>query len=86
MVEILKQGQYEPLSLEKQVSIIYAGTQGYLDDVALEDVAAWEADFHTFMADKHSDVLVAIKQSGKLDDTTVEHLKGAIDEFKAGRS
>ena len=86
MVEILKQGQYEPLALEKQVTIIFAGTQGFLDDVPLEEVAKWEADFHAHMEEKHSDVLAAIKQTGQLDDTTVEHLTSAINAFKASRS
>ena len=60
MVEILKQGQYVPMPLEKQVAIIFAGTQGYLDDVPVDELAAWEEDFHAFMAEKHASVLHAI--------------------------
>ena len=85
MVEILKQGQYEPMSVEKQVSIIYAGTQGLLDDVAVEDLRAWEIDFHVFMAEKHAGVLAEIRTSGKLEDETAANLKAAIAEFKASR-
>ncbi len=85
MVEILKQGQYVPLPLEKQVAIIFAGVRGYLDEVAKEDLKAWETDFYAFMADKHADVLHAIRQSGQLDEKTEADLGHAIEEFKAGR-
>jgi len=85
MVEILKQDQYVPMSVEKQVSIIFAAGNGHLDDVAIEDVAQWEIDFHAFMAEKHAGVLHAIAESGKLEDDTVEHLTGAIEEFTASR-
>ena len=86
MVEILKQDQYVPMALEKQVAIIFAGTQGHLDDLPLDQVARWEEDFHVFMAEKHTNVLQAIRQSGELDEKTAEDLSDAIKEFKAGRS
>jgi len=85
MVEILKQGQYVPLALEKQVSIIFAGTQGLLDDIAIEDLAVWEADFHVFMEENYSSLLADIRTSGKLEDDTAESLKAAVEEFKASR-
>jgi F-type H+-transporting ATPase subunit alpha len=85
MVEILKQDQYVPMSNEKQVAIIFAASKGYLDAVPIEDVAQWEIDFHAYMADKHSGVLHAIAESGKLEPETVEHLTAAIEEFKASR-
>ncbi len=81
MVEILKQDQYVPMANDKQVSIIFAASKGYLDDVPIHDVAAWEKDFHAYMAEKHSNVLHAIADSGKLEDDTVEHLSAAIEEF-----
>ncbi len=81
MVEILKQDQYVPMPVEKQVAIIFAAGKGFLDTVPLDQVAAWEAGFHTFMEEKHSAVLQAIATSGKLEDSTVEHLTGAIQEF-----
>ena len=86
MVEILKQDQYVPMPLEKQVTIIFAGTQGHLDDVPLEELAAWEEGFHAFVAEKHPDILQAIRQTGVLDDTTAESLHAATKEFKASRS
>jgi F0F1-type ATP synthase alpha subunit len=71
--------------MEKQVSIIFASGQGFLDKVAIEDVAKWETDFHAFMAAKHAGVLHTIAESGKLDDDTVQDLTGAIEEFIASR-
>ncbi|RKZ11700.1 F0F1 ATP synthase subunit alpha, partial [bacterium] len=85
MVEILKQDQYVPMPVEKQVAIIFAASKGYLDTVAVEDVAAWEADFHIFMTEKHAGVLHAIADSGKIDDDTAEHLVAAIKEFAGSR-
>jgi F-type H+-transporting ATPase subunit alpha len=81
MVEILKQDQYVPMANEKQVAIIFAAGKGYLDSVPIEDVASWEKDFHAFMDEKHSGVLHAIAESGKLEDQTVSDLTGAIEEF-----
>jgi len=85
MVEILKQGQYVPLSMEKQVAIIFAGTQGFLDDLEVDTLAEWEKDFYVFLDEKHSRVLADIRTSGKLEDDTREALKAAIEEFKASR-
>jgi F-type H+-transporting ATPase subunit alpha len=85
MVEILKQDQYVPMPLEKQVTIIFAGTEGYLDDVPLDQIAKWEEDFHAFIAAKHAGVLQAIRQSGVLDDKTREDLTAAVKEYKASR-
>lgn len=82
MVEILKQGQYAPLSLEKQVAIIFAGTQGLLDDLSVDILRQWEIDFLKFMDEKHSSVLAEIRTSGKLEDETAASLKAAIQEFK----
>ncbi len=81
MVEILKQDQYVPMANEKQVSIIFAAGKGYLDNVPLENVAAWEVDFHAYMAEHHAGVLHTIAETGKLDDATTEHLTAAVEEF-----
>jgi len=81
MVEILKQGQYVPMSNEKQVAIIFAASKGFLDPVPVEDVAQWEIDFHAYMAENHSGVMHAIAESGKLDDQVVSDLTGAIESF-----
>ena len=85
MVEILKQDQYVPMPVEKQVAIIFAAGEGSLDDVPIDEVRQWEIDFHAFLDEKHAGVLHAIEQSGQLEPETVEHLKAAIAEFKAQR-
>ncbi len=85
MVEILKQDQYVPMAMEKQVAIIFAAGKGFLDTVPLDQVDAWERGLHAFLEEKHSAVLQAIATSGKLDDDTVEHLTAAIKEFEATR-
>ncbi len=85
MVEILKQDQYQPMAIEKQVAIIYAGSQGALDDVPVGEVRRWEKDFLAFLDERHAGVLHAIEQRGELAKDTVEHLDAAIKEFKAQR-
>ncbi|MBD3221752.1 F0F1 ATP synthase subunit alpha [bacterium] len=85
MVEILKQDQYVPMAMEKQVAIIFAGSQGALDDVPADEVGQWETDFLAFLDEKHSGVLHALEQSGKLEDAIVEDLKAAIAAFKSQR-
>jgi len=81
MVEILKQDQYVPMPVEKQVAIIYAASKGFLDTVPLDTLKVWERDFHLFLEEKHSAVLRDIATSGKLEDDTAEHLTAAIQEF-----
>ncbi len=82
MVEVLKQGQYQPLPVEHQVMIIYAGTNGYLDNVEVADIKEWEAGFHSFMKASHPDVGKAIRAEGRISEESEEQLKGAIEEFK----
>ena len=81
MVEILKQGQYVPMKNEHQVAIIFAASQGFLDSVAIADIAQWEEDFHAYMDESHSGVLHTIAETGKLEADTAEHLTGAIEDF-----
>lgn len=80
--EILKQGQYEPLPVSKQVMIIYAAVNGYLDDIELEKVAAFEQGFYRFMDQQNTQIAARINETGQLDDETEEMLKQAILEFK----
>ena len=82
LVEILKQPQYEPMSLEKEVSILYAGVNGYLDDVPVDKVSRWEAEFHSFMETHHPEALKAIATDKELKPETEEKLKKAIKQFK----
>ena len=82
LVEILKQPQYEPMALEKEVSILYAGVNGYLDDVPVDKVSGWEAEFHSFMETHHPEALKAIATDKELKPETEEKLKKAIKQFK----
>ena len=86
ITEVLKQPQYVPMSLDKQVAILYAAINGYLDDVPVDKVIAFEAGFHRFMEANHPDIGKAINKDKELSDKTEESLKKAIDEFKKGMS
>jgi F-type H+-transporting ATPase subunit alpha len=84
MVELLKQPQYSPLSVDQQVIGIYAGQGGYMDDLAIADVQRFERELLVFVADKYPDVAENIKRTGALSDETANTLKKAIEEFKSG--
>jgi F-type H+-transporting ATPase subunit alpha len=81
-VEVLKQPQYQPMAAEQQVMIIYAVTNGYLDDVAVADIRGWEQAFHDFMASKYPQVGDGIRKEKVLSKTTEEALKRGIAEYK----
>jgi F-type H+-transporting ATPase subunit alpha len=80
--EVLKQPQFQPFSLAKEVTIIYALTNGLLDDVPIDKVGAWEVEFHRFMETGHPEIIETIQQEKTLSDATIATLKAAIDEFK----
>jgi len=82
MVELLKQGVNKPLIIEKQITILYAGVNGYLDDIAVNDIVKFENEFHQFIEEKYSNILDLISQKKKLDDEIETELKKAIEEFK----
>ena len=82
ITEVLKQGQYSPMSVEKQILIMYAAINGYLDDVAVEQAGVFEADFHRFMDANHSEIIGAINKEKDISTETEEALKTAIMEFK----
>ena len=79
-VEILKQAQYAPMSVEKQVAIIYCGTKGLLKDIPLEKVKEFETDFLELMELKHKDTLAALAQ-GKLSDEITGVLEATAKEI-----
>ena len=83
LTELLKQPQYQPLSLAQQVTILYAGVRGYLDDVPMEKIADFERAFHEYMGANAAGVLDTISSSGLLESATEDQLKSAITEFKA---
>jgi len=82
MVELLKQGVSKPLVMEKQVSILYAGVNGFIDDIEPANVVKFENEFHVFMDSKHSSILEAIRAKNKVDDEIQAALENAIEEFK----
>ena len=83
LVEILKQGQYQPLPLEKQVMIIFAGTKGYLDDLPVEDCRKFEAGLYEFIDNAHPGLWEEIRTKKALDDALTAKITAAIKEFKA---
>ncbi|RKZ13076.1 F0F1 ATP synthase subunit alpha [bacterium] len=80
-LQILKQGQYVPMPVEKQITAIFAVTTGLCDEVPVEQMEAWEKGLHEYLADKANDVLQDIRTSGKLEDDTVDALKHAIAQY-----
>jgi F-type H+-transporting ATPase subunit alpha len=81
LVEILKQPQYRPLAVEKQVTIIYAGTNGYLDPVPVPDVLAYEQELYRFLETRHPGILQGIAEKKQLDDQLKTDLNAALTEF-----
>jgi F-type H+-transporting ATPase subunit alpha len=81
-VEILKQDQYEPMAMQNQVAILYALTNGFLDDVVVEQVKAWENDFQKYLKSNAKETLDMIEQKKELSEDVVASLEKAIKEFK----
>jgi F-type H+-transporting ATPase subunit alpha len=84
LVELLKQPQYSPLSVEEQVVAIFLGTKGHLDSVPAEDVQRFEAEFLEHMKASHEDFLTDIRESKKLPEEAEEKLTGLVNDFKKG--
>jgi F-type H+-transporting ATPase subunit alpha len=82
LVEILKQGQYQPLSLERQIMIIYAGTKGYLDDMPVELCRKFEEELYRFVENAHRDVFDEIRTKKALDKDLEAKIRKTIEEFK----
>ncbi len=80
--EVLKQGQYVPVATESQVIILYAAINGYLDDVEVEKVSAFEAGLLAFIESSHPEIASTIARTKELTEETDEALKAAIQEFK----
>ncbi|MEV4107292.1 F0F1 ATP synthase subunit alpha [Nonomuraea sp. NPDC049695] len=84
LVELLKQPQYSPFSLEREVASIWAGTTGELDDVPIEDVRRFEQEFLDYIQSSHKGIFDTIRETRELSDDTVTSLKDAITDFKKG--
>ncbi len=83
LVEVLKQGQYKPMAVEKQVLVIFAASKGYVDDVAVDDLGDYETQLLAHFESKHKAVLDELKAVGKLDDGIDAGLRAGIEEFNA---
>jgi F-type H+-transporting ATPase subunit alpha len=84
LVELLKQPQYSPLPVERQVVSVWAGTGGYLDDVPVDEVGRFEDEFLDYLQRSHDGVYASIRETGELTDDTATVLKDAIEEFRRG--
>ncbi len=80
--EILKQNQYEPLPVEKQILIIYAGNNGYLDNYDMEVLLRYEQELYEFAETKHPDVLKTLAEKAELTDEVIKGIETVLDEFK----
>jgi F-type H+-transporting ATPase subunit alpha len=81
LTELLKQPQYQPVALDKQVMAIYAGTNGYLDPVPVDRIAEWKDSFFQYMDSNHPEIGQSILREERLDDSTIEGLQVALDDF-----
>jgi F-type H+-transporting ATPase subunit alpha len=81
LVEILKQGQYVPQPVEKQVVIIYAGTKGHLDSIAVSKLGEYEKQLYAFIESKYPAIFETIRTKKALDKDTEETLKKALKDF-----
>jgi F-type H+/Na+-transporting ATPase subunit alpha len=81
LVEILKQPQYQPLAVEKQVMIVYAATKGFLDSVAIEDVRRYEEELYRFLETRHAAVLSGIADKKIIDDELKAGIEAALKDF-----
>ncbi|MCB9480001.1 MAG: F0F1 ATP synthase subunit alpha [Deltaproteobacteria bacterium] len=84
MTEVLKQDQYNPLPVGKQVLIIYAGVNKYLDDVTVKDIVRFEAELLQYFDDNHADLITAIQTKKEIDGELGGKINAAIEKFKAG--
>ncbi len=82
LTELLKQPQYSPYPVEDQVVSIWAGTKGHLDEVPVEDILRFEAEFLDYVR-RNSDALTVLRESNKLEDETIAKLESAIATFKS---
>jgi F-type H+-transporting ATPase subunit alpha len=86
MVELLKQGQYQPMDVAKQVIVIFAGVRGFLDEIPVPKIKEFEAGLLTHIETKHPNILTEIRGGDKMSDALIQTITGAINEFKKGFS
>jgi F-type H+-transporting ATPase subunit alpha len=82
LVEILKQPQYQPMPVEKQVLVIFAANNGYIDDYPVNVARRYEAEMMTFIESSHPGILAEVRDKKAIDNDLQAKIKGALDEFK----
>ncbi|MFP4048661.1 MAG: F0F1 ATP synthase subunit alpha [Desulfovermiculus sp.] len=82
MMEVLKQDQYKPMPVEEQVAVLHAGTKGFMDTIAVDDIKRFEAEYLEFLRASKGEVLSEIKEKKALDDDLEGKLQAAVEEFK----
>jgi F-type H+/Na+-transporting ATPase subunit alpha len=82
LVELLKQGQYQPLAVERQILIIYAGTNGFVDELPLNALKKYEQELNSFIESRHPDIFVDILKKRELDGDLRAKMNKALEEFK----
>ncbi|UCC66352.1 MAG: F0F1 ATP synthase subunit alpha [Deltaproteobacteria bacterium] len=82
LVEILKQGQYQPLPVENQILVIYAGVNGFLDPYPVHVLQRYEKELYKFIEDKHPEISKEMEEKRELDDKLDTKIRGALEEFK----
>jgi F-type H+-transporting ATPase subunit alpha len=82
LVEVLKQPQYKPLSVEKQILLIFAGTNGYLDGYAEEAIAKYESELYQFVESRHPEIFAEIKEKRQISDEFADQVTKVLDEFQ----
>jgi F-type H+-transporting ATPase subunit alpha len=82
LTEILKQPQYQPMDVEKQVLIIWSATKGFTDDVAIEDVRRFETDLLSFIENSHPGILQALREKKAVTDEIQKDLEQSLKDFK----
>ncbi len=84
MVELLKQCKYSPISMDDQVALLFAGTQGYIDDIPVESISKFEEEFLKFIKGTKDDIRTELREKKAIDDDLKAKLGQAIEEFKKG--
>jgi F-type H+-transporting ATPase subunit alpha len=83
LVEILKQPQYEPLPMEREITILYAGTRGILDDLPIDTLGAFEKQLYEYIGNKHPEIFGSIKEAKEINADLDNQMKAALEAFKA---
>jgi F-type H+/Na+-transporting ATPase subunit alpha len=84
LTAILRQGERDPMPVEEQVAVIFAASNGYLDDIEPDDVMDWESQFRDYMRDSHGEILDSIREQKEISDETQQSLRDSIEHFNEG--